>query len=287
MTNGGVVVLGALGIVPVGGVRVRDVAIQLEELAAVRLAAVHAHRQQVETSGVADDVGILGCATIDENIPHSQSPLPVGRLCIQLQRLPCDGRNLVVIERAHEQAAGIALVGQHLTWGNRQTAAPCDIVTIGLDEVGSCCTSKRNITCLYLTVDCHLSTKDSGSVIIDSIIIIRVITADGYLAATDDKIAINLILGCLYDATVNSETTHAFQHLFEIVTDKGELSFGGTALSISGNCIIMILISIDERCMIDSRIITDRHILAVGKDKVHVAIKREGCFSSAISNSII
>ena len=66
--DGGVVILGAVGIVPVGGVRVGDVGTLLEELAAEVISCVDKRGQQVKVGGAADDIGSIFRTTALKNI---------------------------------------------------------------------------------------------------------------------------------------------------------------------------------------------------------------------------
>ena len=70
--DGGVVVLGAGGIVPIGGVGIGDVGIQFEVLAVKVFAAVHQRGQQVQTGGRSDSVGFFGSGPVfaGSNAPH-------------------------------------------------------------------------------------------------------------------------------------------------------------------------------------------------------------------------
>ena len=70
-TNGGVVVLGAGGVVPFSGVSVCDIVTQLEERVVEFVAVVHLAGEQVEACGGGDDVGALlgGAVMIGVGVP--------------------------------------------------------------------------------------------------------------------------------------------------------------------------------------------------------------------------
>ena len=88
--NGGVVVLFAGAVVPVGGVSIFNGAAQLEELAAGLIATVHILRQQVEALGGGDGVGLVGGATVNV-FAHAPDVCPVGGVALVAVRVFDDG----------------------------------------------------------------------------------------------------------------------------------------------------------------------------------------------------